>query len=438
MAQFIDRHKRKGLLALLLLLFDRRKGLLPLLLLVFLLSALFVLPSGFLNSIPGASRLASVAGSLASKLGLAPSDERSFKGLLAAFRSAKDSRSMGWGMFQGRGRSSGESSIGLVSGSRSEFAGKVDAGKAIKGGKTIEGILTREDGERLPDGVAVTADELARGQGLVGEAYAEGLAGGAGAGGSNPGGAQGGYAGRGTLGENVKAALDATSVPSAGGGAKFAPTSGKLSKGKAAMAKTSYNALTNKAYSARESRWYSLMQLADGRARSQMAREEICKPPSCPPEYAAINVGAVFDGNHLGVAGFNSTAGGPPTIPSVPGLDGGTSPQIPSDNLLTDYEDEGNQLEQDAQTCMQADAVWGPRVRYWAGEIQKGSDRIKSEGCTDSSCSKEKKEQCEGIGNGMRNACYNFNSAVSSLWAACPMTANSGQNPELMDCSRTN
>ncbi len=432
MSQFIERNKRKGLLGLLLLLIDRRKGLLPLLLLVFLLGTLFVLPSGFLDAIPGASRLASAAGRLASKLGLAPSDERSFSGLLSALRSAKENRNLGWGMFHSRGKSSGQSSIGFVSGSAADFVKKVDAGKAIKGGRSIEGILTPEDGAQMPDGVDVTAEELARGSGLVGEANAGGFPGGGALAGGAAGG--GGYAGREVMGESVKAALDSANVPSAGGGGKVGATSGKLSKGKAAAAKKSIAALTNRAYNPRGSRWYSLMQLADGRARSQMARDEICKPPMCPPEYAAINVGAVFDGNHLGVAGFNSSGGGA-TIPTVPGLDAGTTPQIPSDNLLTDYTVEGEQIEQDAETCAKQQELWAPEIDKWAGQIQKSADRLNSE-CGDSSCSKETKKKCESIGDTMRFACYKYNAAVTGLWNACPLMKNSGQPPETFNCDR--
>ncbi|OGR97931.1 MAG: hypothetical protein A2V88_14990 [Elusimicrobia bacterium RBG_16_66_12] len=59
----------------------------------------------------------------------------------------------------------------------------------------------------------------------------------------------------------------------------------------------------------------SLTQLAEGQGRATLVTEE-CVPPACPNEFAAAQVGAIYDGNTLDNVGVLS--GAEDTPPSVP------------------------------------------------------------------------------------------------------------------------
>ena len=153
--------------------------------------------------------------------------------------------------------------------------------------------------------------------------------------------------------------------------------------------------------------------------------------PAGPP--AAANAGAVFDGNHLGVAGFNSTtgAGG---IPSVPALDGGAAPVIPSDALLTDYANEASQLEEDAAKCKDAEK-YSAEANKMSIQIDRGSKDLGSAGCfSGGSCSKEKAEECNAIGGRMRDACNKYNYWMYQYWLHCPLVKQEPFEPA--DCNR--
>ncbi|MBI3551523.1 MAG: hypothetical protein HY077_03325 [Elusimicrobia bacterium] len=131
MASFWDRHRQKSKWAALLLLLRWRKGLAPLMLLVVLITGMFSAPSnmvaGLVTALSGTGWGARPAAGLtrfATRVGLSGFDnsDHSFSALMAALRTAKDSRNAGIGTFlQARAEAPRMDSIGMVRGDLKEM-----------------------------------------------------------------------------------------------------------------------------------------------------------------------------------------------------------------------------------------------------------------------------------------------------------------------------
>ena len=142
MSEFLKRNKKKGLLAFLLLLFQRGKGLGPLLVLLLVLSFMFIAPSGTMLHM---SWLDEVGRRLGLRSGLGSDQDSSD---LAGFAD---------GIRGGKGAPAG---LGFIGGIFGLGRGASQYGKStvdmVKGGKELGG------GENYLDGVAKAGQKIGR------------------------------------------------------------------------------------------------------------------------------------------------------------------------------------------------------------------------------------------------------------------------------------
>jgi hypothetical protein len=460
MSKFIERHRRKGLLALLLFLLRQRKTILALLLVAVVLSFVFIAPSNLMSGPLGRTRAGAAIAWVASQLGLGgvlgmDGGKVTFRSVLAAFRSAKSNKDLSWTSIFGRGSSgaAGKSSISYVEGNAEEL-GVAGGGKA--GPRSIRGIMTPEDAAKSGNGIALTendragqrAEELARaGRGPNGYAgpggWAIGADGAGGAGGTDSLGHMAAYAGRGLFGgagqdfgsgpgagmrdgDAVRSALDSTSVPRSGPARRIGGSSGKLSAARVARASYSMRQAMNRNTVSRDSRAFT--QLSEGRAQGMIARDPLCTANNgCPAEYASTNVGAVYDGNRVGAAA--------PDVLMAPTIDGrAMSGGIPSDSALQGYMDEARKAQQDAQKCQESDSIYGPQEQSLSAQLQQKGDELAAMGCGSGGCSSSKAKRCKRKGNEMKAICFELYRVQCAHIMACPLTANDGCPTP--DCNR--
>lgn len=318
--KFLERNKKKGLLAALLLFLRQRKALSVLMLVVVLASTIIATPSYLLIDLPGGTRLVAGVAWMANKVGVDTSGwglegRSSFRELVTAFRAAKTagaSRSVGWGALFGRAPESDvPNSLDMVKGDRKDLESRV----------AVKGVLTAEEtkANRAADGVAIGEGDLTgrRQEGFLGGVM-KGLFGTSNA--ELSGGAfvsKGFFGGSASAGsrptDRAQAALDSTgkvNVPKsriAGGIAGRVSTihvkavnARSIAGGRAARNLGNHLALT---------------QLAEGKGRATLADE--CVPPACPHEFAAVQVAAIYDGNTLADRGvLGGATGVPETLPS--------------------------------------------------------------------------------------------------------------------------
>lgn len=482
---FLERNKKKGLLALLLLWLRRNPGLSALLLLVALSSFLFVAPAGMLIDLPGGTRLVAGIAWIASRIGVdtskwgffARGQRRSYDEFVALLRAAKEGgeRPAGWGPFFGQapgaGRGAG-SSLDMVKGRRSDLEGGAYPGGKLPQGKEVAGILNPEDAEGED---AVNVDDLLarrRRGGLVRDAEAGGFvpglrdllgfagrpdrygrfgpnsygggaigSGGTGSGrgpgsGGGPGSGSGPYAGSGLggsgpgagsrPGDNVRSALETTDPGSAPRSSFRSATGGRLSAGRAAD------------ISARVQRGVSSIgsggsrafaQLADGRGRAALATTPNCVPPGCPGEFQSYNTGAVYDG--LRVSGGNTD------LLSAPEIDG-TMPAMPDTSVAEGYMAEATQLEADAKKCRELDDYYTPLENAASAKMQQESDKFESMGCGSGGCSESKAKRCEKQGDRIKAACREYASIRNAHTNECPLTRGKGAEMNCDDRSGPN
>ncbi|HAM35569.1 MAG TPA: hypothetical protein DEB40_02050 [Elusimicrobia bacterium] len=470
MSEFFERNKKKSLLGLLFLLFRKRKTLAALLLVAVMLSFVFIAPSNFAGGFFGSSRAAAALAWVAAKLGmggvLGTSGEISFGSVLKAFRSAQQGKDIAWSDILGRGgaASANGSSVSLVSGNAQEFglAGSGLTRAAGRAARSVNGILNPEDAEKGGEGVALEEGDLTgeRARQLAGADRGLGYAGPGGwhnefgasgsgnmgsarqfGGAAGPGGRAAGsagstaYAGRDFFsggvaagsgrGDNVTSAFSGTKVPGAGRAKIQAGNEGHLSRAVVAKASTERRqALNHNVMSASKG---PFAQLADGRARAQMAREPICTAENgCPSEYAATNVGAVYDGNRVG-------PGAPDVLVAVP-VDGSSLVNVPSDAQLQGYIDEARQAEINAQKCKDAQNTYGPREDDLSAQLQAKADELNAMDCGGGGCSKSKARRCKAKGNEMKAVCVQLYDVQCQHIMACPLTA--GDGCPTVDCNR--
>ncbi|MFI5360635.1 MAG: hypothetical protein ACHQ49_01595 [Elusimicrobiota bacterium] len=301
---FLDRNKKKSLLAALLLFLRERKMLVLLVLLVLCATTVFVSPTSWLGTKLGA---------YASKWGMNGYGGDGSRGdLLAAFRTARtQSRlgGMGWGAFFGRGDSIVKAnSLEFVKGSKADLT-RIGAGGAAITARTVAGIVDPADAkDSAGDGVAIAPGDLGGERaGLLPEAFAggfvNGLLGGAASGDAALSGGAfaskdffGGVGGAvsTTPGSQAKAALPSLSAMGTPTGVK----GGKKGSLSAFARGVVTSSMKNSAAAAVLGGSGAYTQLAEGSMRDTLGTT-YCQPPACPAEYAAVNTGAIYDGNDL-------------------------------------------------------------------------------------------------------------------------------------------
>jgi len=411
MSKFLERHKKKGLLALLLLLFRQRKVLTALLLVVVLLSLVFIAPSNF-NWVAAKLGMGGVFGS--------SGGAGSFAGVKAAFRAARDGRDLSWSAIFGWGTAApAASSVGLVRGDAAEF-GLAGAPSAARAARSVNGILNRDDAKRAGPGVSLDDADLAgeRAELLARADRSPNQH-------AGPGGAA--YVGRdffagdrsaGTrLGDNIKNAIAATSIPNTGGGKIVAGSPGRLSPMRAAKISYETRQALNRNITAPGQGAFA--QLAEGRSRSMMARDPNCTAANgCPAEYAATNVGAAYDGNKIGPSA--------PQVIAAPEVDNASVVSVPGDSLLQGYFGDAEQAQQDAQNCKEADKQYTPREQYLSAQLQKKADDLNAMSCNSGGCSQSKARRCRAKGVEMHNVCLEYYSVQCAHINACPLTKPDG------------
>lgn len=469
MSQFIERHKRKSLLALLLLFLRSRRGAGALLLLVLLLLMLFVVPPSrlgvLLARVPGGAWIAQALG--------AHTGPRSFDELIAAFRRARQERNASpWSLFfhQGAGSAGGafSSPADMVLGSRADLEGGSIADK-IKGGTTINGVLTKEDASKKGDGVDLTdasgAGGSGGGSGLVANAYGGGFAGGAGwgsaglfgaglsgaaglAGGSALGDGAGPFAGAGffssgvgpAAGDPLRAALGSTKVPTLGRGQSFASDRIKGNKGKisgfanARAASSKYGAHNTIGGTCINGTRCAFHQLATTRAHVMSSRDPACTADNgCPPEYAATNSGSSYDGNQVGdnakeVITTNGTA---------PEVDGITTPNVnpPNQSDVDQYQQEAQDLENDSKQCQNdRQSALQQQRRDLMNRLDSDSRDASDSGCSDSGGCSGMSQHCKDLINDEKATCRQLNDVQYKYCEGCPITARQGCSQTYSDC----
>lgn len=440
MSDFLQRNKKKGALALLLLFLQRGKGLGPLLFLLLLLSFVFIAPN---SSFLGSSWLADIGRRLGlrSELG-SGEDSAQLAALSDALRRAPGSKG-GLGIMSGlfglgRGGSSnyGKNTVDMVKGGKG-LAGEMDGsekmydGVAKGAGKTVDGVLRPEDSKKFENGVSLSDEEMEGGlseQAFAGEVQgglgAEGLSELRGRLGANGGqGAAKGYfqprAGDKTS-DLMKGAFGGSKLPNGSFNLKGAQT-GKLSQMKAQGMRGQQKAANN--LTSGVGTGSVMYQLAEGKAYSVAAAPPPgnCDPGSCPGEFARNASGAVFDGNRVNGNILSSAEFGDPGV------------NVPDQGQIDTAIQQASKAEEDAKKCEQAEETYGGQERAKMEEIQNLSNQLNSMNCGSGGCSKSKYKACMAVGNQMRGKCQEYNSIASQKAAACPLMEG---KYSAMDCSQ--
>jgi hypothetical protein len=454
---FLDRNKKKSSLALLLLFLRERKILVLLLFLVLGASTIFLSPSSFITGLPGGARFAAgvawIAGKVGvdvSKWGLGPGagGQHSYSDLLAAFRAAKaGAGGAGWGAFFGRpaGGGSVPNSLDMVKASRSDL----DSGSGSNGpakNQTIQGVVDPSEAKADKDGTSVAltdADLGGQREGFVKSAFAGGFASGLFGGAGNAGGSGrlsglsalggadgplsgGAYAGRGFFG-GAGGAASATSADRARQGlsglAQFSvpktkiagAANGHLSASRSHIIETrSVNGAAAAGVGANK----AFAQLAQGRGRAALSTTPNCVPPDCPGEYAAVNTGAIYDGNSV------SRIGADTSILTATAVGDASHPVVPDSGIAQDYVDKANQMEADAEKCKALDAQYGPQETALNQHMTDISNQFKNADCQGGGCSRSKADYCQGLGNQLKASCNAYMQVRCAHTHACPLTAN--------------
>lgn len=440
MSEFLQRNKKKGALALVLLFLQRGKGLGPLLFLLLLLSFVFIAPN---SSFLGSSWLAQMGKRLGLRGELGSGEDTT---QLAAFsdalRRAPGSKA-GLGLMSGlfglgRGGSSnyGKNTVDMVKGGKG-LAGGMEGGEKMydgvaKGaGKTVDGVLRPEDSKKFENGVSLSDEEMQGGlneQAFAGEIQegmgVEGLAelrDRMGAAGGN-GAAKNYFQARASnkASDLMKGAFGGSRLPNGTFNPKGSQT-GQLSQMKAQGARGQQKAANSLASGVGTG---SVMyQLAEGKAYSVAAAPPPgnCDPGSCPGEFARNASGAVFDGNRVNGAIISSDEFGDPGV------------NVPDQASIDSAIQQASKAEEDAKKCEQAEETYGGQERAKMEEIQNLSNQLNNMNCASGGCSKSKYKACMAVGNQMRGKCHEYNAIAAQKAAACPLMEG---KYSAMDCSQ--
>ncbi len=422
MSTFLDRNKKKGALAVLILFIMTRKTVTALLLLVALASFLFVSPPHILLSLPGGARLA--AGWAGGK--------RDYGDLLAAFRAAKTGGGKaGWVAFlggKGAGSTgSGPGSLDFVKGKRQDLEAAGGSGANLPKPGWVE-----------DKGVALSASDLSGERaGLVKSAFAGGFFNGSGgmlSGGMLSGGAfanSGFFSGgksatSGKLEDVVKGGLAGIKA-SAGKGVQIQGGSkGRLSASRASMidARTNKGRVGTRTINGQR----AFVQLAAGRGLAAISVAPNCTPGSgCPGEFAATNTGAVYDGNTI--------SGDRTDILTAPQIDGISSPNLPDSGLADDYVRDAQRMEADAKLCRELDDKYGPQELAYDQQQEALSKQFDAMGCGMGGCGKSKAKACQSMGDQMKALCRASMGVRCRQIRECPLTAKNNCSPAECDGS---
>jgi hypothetical protein len=385
MSGFIEHNKKRAALAALFR--DRR------ILAVLLLTAAVVLPLVFIAPpyfIRDAAGPAGAAGS--------------WSRLLASFGAAKRGQSFSLSAVFGREpAATGPSSVDFVQGSAAEMGLVASPAHAAK---TVRGILTPEDARRAGNGVALTDEDLAGERAAAGDlAYA------------NRGffaGSQGAF---GRAGEEQRGAFDGFDVPAAGAGRVQGASPGRLPRAKGARLSAEMRASLNQSLLAGNAK--SVTDLAQAHDRAGLSRAPDCTAANgCTAEFAAANLGAVYDGNSAGGAAA-------PSALSAPRMDGASQPAA-AEARGKGAADETEQAGKDLQTCQRADADFTARESELARDLQKKLEQYRSLGCPPLWGSERSRRLCGGKAAEVAAACRLYNAMQCAHLEACPLTASDG------------
>ena len=392
MSTFLDKNKKKSLLALLLLFIRGRKTVTALRLVMMLASFWFVTPSSFIFHLPRGGK-------------------HDFGDLLAAFRAAKaGGGKAGWDAFL-RGRAKGDAaaegsgSLGFVKGSRKDLE--------TSGGKpgSVAGVIDPEEAKKLDENDTVA---LARGDltgeraGLVRTAFAGGFLNGAAPGAELSGGAfagsgffgTGGGAAGGTIGDQVKAGLIGLSSATIAKGVVVVGvkggTKGRLSDWQAAAIKKSQSKGLAGARSILGDRAYA--QLAIGNGLDMTATKPYCTATNgCPGEFGATTSGAIYDGNNIVGKGTD--------ILSATPIDGEGTPNVPDSGVSDGYISDAEKMTECAAKVSQCENAKEPANKR-LGQIQTGLTSLYGQlaGACGDPCNCD---PCNNVQNQIRSLCNN-------------------------------
>jgi hypothetical protein len=423
MSQFLQRNKKKGSLAALLLFFKRGKGAGPLMLLVGMLSFVFIAPSNILGGIPFFQKIAAKLG-LQSALGgggQLPSER--MEEILREARARRAKLSSPGALF-GRGANGGgrygKSSVGMVKGGDLLADANGKAYDAVGGdAESVDGVLRPEDSKDMKEGVNLSEEELLGGlmakanagglenqEGLTGDDFKadfQGLRGykGLGSGNSSLGGARP-YDPNADL---VKNQMARNKTPGVGRTTNIRGTrAGKLS----ARRFRGISARVSGAMGdARGGNKKVMHQLAESRAYSVSAAPPPggCDPGSCGNETASTVAGRPFDGSQVADNMISAAEFGDPTVSDLPDLDGAMA--------------EADKLADDAEACQDAQNKWSNKADKSSQEITRISNEINSK-CSGGGC-KTNKSTCKRLSNEMKAECRTYNGIMDSWAGDCPL-----------------
>lgn len=460
MSTFLEKNKKKGALAALLLFIRTRKTVTALLLLVALASFLFISPSNLILSFPGGARVAAGVAWIAGKVGVDTSKwglaggKRDYGDLLAAFRAAKEGGGKaGWAAFMrgdadaARRAGGATGSLGFVKGDAKDLEGAGGSeGKLPKPG-SVAGVLNPDDAKNTADGegVALSDGDLSgEREGLVKSAFAggfgSGFGGGSGAGTAGGGLSGGSFAGAGffgggqgaasgKLGDIVKGGLEGIKTQPGKGVPIKGGAEGRLSKSRA----SEINARTGKGMVRTHtiSGQRAFVQLAAGRGRAAISVAPNCTPGSgCPGEFASTNTGAVYDGNTI--------TGDRTDILTVPEIDGIETPNVPDTGMADDYIAQAEKMDADAKKCRELDEQYGPQELAFDKQQEELSRQFDSMGCGQGGCSKSKAKRCQRLGDQMKQLCRDSMTVRCKHIRECPLTANNNCSPAECDGAARN
>ncbi|OIO04871.1 MAG: hypothetical protein AUJ52_14460 [Elusimicrobia bacterium CG1_02_63_36] len=441
-SQFLKKNKKKGLLASLLLFFQRGRGVGPLLVLIGLLSFVFMAPASVLSRFPFAGR---VMEKLGFRSGLGHGDSLFLQEQLAnALRAARARRQLraGGGLFgrDGAGAAGyGKSSTDMIRGGK-DIAGDGDEryydGVGKGAGESVDGVLRPEDASKMEEGVALGDGELEGGlmkNAMAGE-FGEGGIKDIGALGdrgrlrlveslnNGKGGAAASSGARAASSDEgmMANALDKKSVPQTGGRSLSAKAGGKLGWKSFRKISSRMNRALDRIGSGRSTAMY---QLAEGRAYSIAAAPPPgnCDPGTCPAEFASTASGAVFDGGRLDGEIMSAPEFGDPGV------------NLPSQGDIDSMIDQAQKMEEDAKKCEEAEDKYGGEERHHMERVQQLSDDMTHANCNSGGCSKSKYNRCKAIGDQMRAECRQYNTVARKKADACPLM-NGQFSP--MDCNQ--
>ena len=381
-ATFLERNKKKSLLALLLLLIRSRKEIWPLLVVALLMvSFIFVGPLAgqfkfggkvwsALLRVPGFSYAAQglelTGMKLALKFGFISGGGYaggSFPQLMAAFKAARDEKAGHWASLW---RSAAAKGSGAAAGSVINVV-QLDI-KALTGG----GILTPEDAQGYDKGVFIAEGDLR------GERAAQLAAQAAAGKGVGPSAGIVTYAGVGFFAYG-RAQAQGSGIPGPGGdlpnvGVKQYPGSpGQQSELYKKATKTGKHKASNVGVKASGTKAFA--QLNDDYVHNSMATAPRCRSTAgCPPEYATTNSGAVYD--KIQLSGASEVLTSPTPVADMDGIVGNVA--IPSDEELSGLQSNADQLVKDAEACRQADLAHHDNEQSLLDQIEKKCEQMLS------------------------------------------------------------